>query len=292
MPSLILGEKVTQAIPQGPGELQVRTAAGGGPASWGSMRNVFDAARERGFNTALAGWFHPYGRLLNRSLTKCYWTAGWLRAGIEERSGPQTLTDAMWDRLRLQFAALPLVGHLPGVFPGIYHRQEKIDRFRWLRDRSLEIASDPTIGLALIHLPVPHPPAIYSRASQTLTAEGRIGYLDGVALADRTLGELRQAMERAGVWNRSAVVVSSDHGWRTHLWRGDPEWTPDEETVSHQDTAGVPFLVKLPAQEGSVVYGSRLNTVVTRRMIEAILGGGLTDPKAIPELIERNGAHP
>jgi hypothetical protein len=287
MPSLILGERVTAASPQGPDDLGVRTASHPEPAAFSSLVNVFDTARDLGFNTALVGWFHPYGRLLNRSLTKCYWTAGWLNPGVEEPSGPQPLGSAMWERLRLQSAALPLLGHLPGMFPGIYQRREKIARFSWLRDRALEIVSDPGIGLALIHLPIPHPPAIYNRTTRTLTAEGRTGYIDSVALADRTLGELRQAMEQAGLWDRTAVLVSADHGWRTYLWRGGAEWTPDEETVSHQDTSGVPFLLKLAAQTTGVAYGKRFDTIVTRRLITGILSGRLTDAGALPDVIER-----
>jgi hypothetical protein len=290
MPSLILGEPVIEASPEGPDDLRVRTASGAEPHGWSSMPNVFDAARDLGFNTALVGWFHPYGRLLNHSLTKCYWTAGWLRAGIEEQSDAQPLVYAMWLRLRLQIAALPLIGHLPGVFPGIYHRQEKIERFSRLRDRALEVGSDRAIGLALIHLPIPHPPAIYSRIEDDLTAQGRIDYLDNVALADRTLGALRRNIEQSGLGDRTAVLVSADHGWRTPLWRGDPEWTSDEETVSHQDTSGVPFILKLPGETSGVVYTKPFNTLITRQLITAILKGELTDPVALPGFIGRSPA--
>ncbi|HXB71715.1 MAG TPA: hypothetical protein VNY05_25990 [Candidatus Acidoferrales bacterium] len=292
MPSLILGEQVIEASHQGPDALRVRTGSRPEPLAWGSMPNVFDAARDLGFNTALVGWFHPYGRLLNHSLTKCYWTAGWLRAGIEEQSNPQPLVNAMWERVRLQFAALPLVGHLPGVFPGIYHRQQKIERFSQLREHALAIVSDPSVGLALIHLPIPHPPAIYSGARGMLTAQGRIGYLDSVGLVDQTLGVLRRAMEQCGLWDRTAVLVSADHGWRTQLWRGDAEWTPNEEAASHQDTSGVPFLLKLPEQTSSVVYGKRFNTIVTRQLIMGILSSQLTDPGTLPVFIERHAHDP
>ena len=85
----------------------------------------------------------------------------------ENPSTPQPLVDAMWDHLLLPGAALPLVGHLPvRGFPGAFHRQEKILRFSWLRDRLSISFRIRAIGLALIHLPIPHPPAIYSRNSR------------------------------------------------------------------------------------------------------------------------------
>jgi hypothetical protein len=71
MPSLILGEQVLVASPQGPDDLRVRTASHTEPSAWSAMPNVFDTARDLGINTALVGWFHPYGRLINRCLTRC-----------------------------------------------------------------------------------------------------------------------------------------------------------------------------------------------------------------------------
>jgi hypothetical protein len=289
MPSLILGEKVLHANPDRPGDLRVRLSSQAGEVSWSSLPNVFDAARDLGFNTALVGWFHPYGRVLNRSLTKCYWTAGWLPPGTEEIAEPQSLADAMWDRVLWQFIAMPLTGHLPGVSPGEYERRDKLPRFAFLSDRAREIVSDPSIGLALIHLPIPHPPGIYDRERGTFTTEKR-SYLDNVALVDRELGVLRRAMEEAGLWDRTAVLVSADHGWRTYLWRGTAVWTAEDEAASHQDTAGIPFLLKLPNQTSGVVYGKRFNTVITRRLITGILNGQVTDTAALPALIE--GADP
>lgn len=287
MPSLILGEQVVAVSPRGPDSLYLRANSRKEAFAWSAAPNVFDKARESGFNTAVVGWFHPYCRVLNRSLTKCYWTAGWLNSGIEEPSTPQSLSDAMWYRARLQFATLPLVGHLPGVFPGTCQRQEKILRFSYLLDRALEIVADPAIGLALIHLPIPHPPAINSRYGRGLIAQGRNGYLDSVALVDETLGLLRRRMEQAGFWDATAILLSADHGWRTYLWRGDPDWTADDEAASHDDASGVPFLLKLPGQTSGVFYSKPFRTVVTSRLIAEILSGRLMDPGAIPNAVER-----
>ncbi len=281
MPALILGERVGGVLPDGPDHLLVQLTGSRKFVDWSALPNVFDSARQAGFNTAVVGWFHPYGRLLNHSLTQCYWIAGWLNSGVEEPTWPQPLALAMWNRALLQFAALPLVGHLPGVFPGVYPRRFKIEGFSWLLDRALEVVSDPSMGLTLLHLPIPHPPAIYDRVRGKITADGRIGYIDSVALADWTLGLLKRRMEKAGLWDQTAVLISADHGWRTYHWRGDPEWTADEEAASHQDTMAVPFLLKLPGQHAGIRFDGALNTIVTRRVITDILDGTLTDPETI-----------
>lgn len=120
-------------------------------------------------------------------------------------------------------------------------------------------------------------PAREPVASQFRPPEGTkpADYLDNVALADQSLGAVRRAMEAAGQWDRTAVIISADHGWRTYLWRGDPDWSSGEEAASHGRTMGVPFLVKLPNQTVEFPYESRFDTVLTRRIIEGILAGRL-----------------
>jgi hypothetical protein len=290
MTALILGEQVVEAVPQGPDNLEVRIRSRPEPFAWGSTPNVFDTARALGFNTALVGWYQPYGRLLNRSLTKCYWTAGWLVPGIEEPFQCQLLPSAMRDRAKQQFVSLPLVGHMPGVFPETYQLEEKRRRFSYLLDRAREIVADPTIGLVLLHLPIPHPPAIYSRSKGMMTVKGGVGYLDSVALADQTLGDLRRTMEQVGLWDRTALLVSADHGWRTNIWRGAPDWTGEEEAASRDDTSGIPFLLKLPGWTSGVTYIKPFDTVVTRQIITSILSWRLTDPAEVPDAITGLGA--
>ncbi len=286
LPSLILGEQVLGTSPQGPGDLRVRLSSRAGAVPWSSLRNVFDSARDLGFNTAVVGWYHPYGRVLNGSLTKCYWTAGWMAPGTEERFEPQSLLQGMWDRVEFQSADLPLIGRLPGVSPGMYARREKIAGWDYLSDHAREVVSDPGIGLALLHLPLPHFPAIYNRARGTFSTDKGPGYLDNVALVDLELGMLRHAMEESGLWDRSAILVSADHGWRTGSMGGARPRNPEDEAASHQDTSGVPFLLKLPGQTVGSVYSKRFNTVSTRRLITGILNGQVTDSAAVAAFIE------
>ena len=132
MPSLILGEKVLRAEPDGPAELRLQTSAGGSWSSWKSADNVFDSARRAGFNTALVGWYHPYGRLLNRSLTECFWTPSEVEPGVEEGYAPSPLA-AMLERMWLQIANLPLAGHLRVFSPRRYEQRIRIRDFNELR---------------------------------------------------------------------------------------------------------------------------------------------------------------
>jgi arylsulfatase A-like enzyme len=142
------------------------------------------------------------------------------------------------------------------------------------------------MGLVLIHLPVPHPPAIYDRHRGVVSAEGKTRYIDSVSLADRTLGLLRHALEDAGLWDRTALLVTADHGWRVQMWRGDAEWTPEEEIASHTDTSGPPFILRLPGKNTERLYAKPFNTLVTREIIVGILKGTVTASSQLPTVIE------
>lgn len=287
MPSLILGEKVLRAQPNGPKELLLQTRERPGWASWSSANNVFDSARQAGFNTALVGWYHPYGRLLNRSLTESFWVPMESEPGVEEgTSSVASLAPTMLERMWLQLATLPLAGHVRLLSPRRYERRMRMGDFYQLRQRALRAAADPGIGVMLLHFPVPHPPGIYNSEKSQMDATGTGGYIDNVALADRTLGELRRAMEQAGVWDRSAVVVSADHGWRISLWRSLPEWTPQEESFARMNTSGVPFIVKMPYQSEPVIYQKPFDTVATRNVLTAIFERRITGGREISSLIE------
>ena len=90
-------------------------------------------------------------------------------------------------------------------------------------------------------------------------------------------------MEQAGLWQHTALLVSADHGWRTSYWRGGTDWTAEDEAVSHVDTSGVPFLLRLPGQESGVTYEKRFRTILTRTLIDEILAGRLSDARDVTD---------
>ena len=85
-------------------------------------------------------------------------------------------------------------------------------------------------------------------------------------LADRTLGQLRAEMVKAGVWDKTSVIVSSDHWWRA------------SRQYDGKIDKRVPFIVKLASTHRNCVYGTRFNTVLTADLILAILHGDVVTP--------------
>jgi arylsulfatase A-like enzyme len=138
------------------------------------------------------------------------------------------------------------------------------------------VVGDQSFGLVFIHLPVPHPPAIYNRASGNFAMQ-KNGYLDNLALADRVVGELRQKMEQAGVWEHTTLIVSSDHWWRSDYWRKRVFWSGADEAIAGVVDHRIPFIVKLAGQTTAAQYDAAFNTVLTHDLILEVLRGGISN---------------
>ena len=149
--------------------------------------------------------------------------------------------------------------------------------------------------MVVIHLPIPHPIGIYDRSAQAFSLHARSGYLDNLALADRTLGELRRAMEQVGLWDNTTVLVTSDHWLRLErVWRDHRLWKPPV-TVGGSDGLPrgdkdhrVPFILKLASQRTALGYEPPFNSVLSRDLSLAILRGEVSGPEGVAEWLDRH----
>jgi len=84
---------------------------------------------------------------------------------------------------------------------------------------------------------------------------GRL-YDGGLAYVDREVGFLRQTLEQAGLWDRTLVIISADHGegLYEHGWIGHMKQV-------HEEAAHVPLIVHYPT--GGGLRGSRVREVVS-----------------------------
>lgn len=290
LPALVTGELISAAKQTRTNDLRVTLRSNDETTSWASRPNVFTRAREAGHNTALVGWYHPYCRLLGGSLTSCFWEAG------SAVTAPEKLTvrQNALEQIRAVLMSLP-AWQRSGLGPRLDARVfKKTDAaalkrgrtfvYQSLREEALKVATRRDIGLAFVHLSVPHPPGIYDRASQQFSLGEESSYLDNLALTDRTLGELRAAMEAAGLWDETAVLVTSDHWLRVGQRKMNAANLLSKEDVavlSGREDFRVPFILKLPRQKEGSVYESRFNTVVSQDLLLAVLRGELTDARGV-----------
>jgi Sulfatase len=222
-------------------------------ARWSAERNIFDDLRATGFNSAIVGSELPYCRAIGHSAASCDWfPSGTVDVALNRPS----ILDRMWFLLRTR----------PFTFPGLsstrFYRAPLFDEetrresrraeaasFDQMRHRAIELAADTRFQLVYMHFPIPHLLGFYDRRKQAYSTEDSASYLDNLALADRTLGDVRATLERDGLWDRTILLVTSDHPLRDWIIE-DAVWWNDSETASlgRVSRRYVPFLLKTPAE--------------------------------------------
>jgi hypothetical protein len=266
MPALITGRPVVAVAPLSPNDLEL-TFADGKTARWAAHANVFTRARALGYDTALIGWHLPYPRVLGGALG----AAAFRSSAVYEAARGDTFGEVLWN----QWASLVPPAHL---------RQLSARRFEELAGLALRTATDERFGLVLVHLPVPHPPGIYDRATGRLTpwnfnGAGE-GYLDNLALADRMVAQLRRGLERTRLDDRTWLVVTSDRGWQAS--------THYDGLADHR----VPFLVRPPEGGRATHLDTAFNTAATHDLVLAILRGSVSDTREASAWLTRQAMAP
>ena len=267
VPALTIGREV-----RGVRAISASDLAFNASARWSEAETIFSRARNLGFATALVGWYHPYSRVIGQHLDRCEWFA---YPPFEQERGV-TLTEAS-------------LNQLSSLFSQFQQRRLHIRNFKASQAAALEFLTNSPAAFTFLHLPVPHHPGIYDPEQNSFTMwkySRQREYLDNLILADRLLGTLRRAMEHAGGWDKTWLIVSSDHWWR--------EAASYHGRVDHR----VPFIIKAPGQNDPTVYSKRLNTVATYYLILSVLKGELNGASQLPQWLDAfrmdppSGYHP
>lgn len=262
IPALTLGRQVSNVAIKNASDLSLTFVDDGQSGAWSEQSSVFSSARKLGFNSAIVGWFHPYGRIFSRDVSYASWHA----MQLFEPAPAERFGSALVDQMSC----------LGGTFHG---RRLFADLCRASIQESVSVVTNSNYGLVYLHLPPPHKPGVYLPDKDAFTTRGMdkaTGYFNNLILADRALGKMRKAMLEAGEWDKTWVILSADHSWR-------------QSTVyDGQRDLRVPFLVKAPAQTKTFTYSTRINTVLTRSLILAILKGELTNEDDVTKWIDEH----
>jgi hypothetical protein len=272
LPTLITGTAITKVRRTAANELALRFSDGGTERPWSGEPNLFSRARSLGLDAALIGWYHPYCRVIGRDVTRCRWY-------------PYVPNPAETLRDGLLMQAVLLLDTVPGVFRfGVLERlgggwmrgsedpQWHATQYRRIHQDTVEAAADAGLELVFAHYPIPHLPFIFDRDTGSMRFDGQSTYADNLALTDRTLAELRLALERAGLWDRTALIVTSDH-W--HRRAGEARGIMP---VVGRPEYRVPLVVRLHSQRQPVARSERLHTAAAHDLALAILSGKLETP--------------
>jgi hypothetical protein len=259
LPSLLTGRIIQSAKRTVPNDLLLTFADSKKTEPWSTQPNVFQRARQLGVNAAIVGFYHPYPRILGGDVMQSF-----------SLSSLTTHEDDIYwqgigglDKLALTIEEslhrIPLIER-----SGLLGERRTKRTFRILyletRAEALKSLQNRNAGLLLLHLPIPHPPAIFDRARGRVAADAHGGYEENLALMDATLGEFRRTMQANGEWDNSFVLLTSDHPLRGRSASRRP-W--------------IPFLLKVPGQKQTVSYAPAFNSVLSQDLILAALRGEL-----------------
>ena len=229
------------------------------PVSWSTQSNVFQKAKQMGFRTAAGGWVLPYHKVFYEHLYVNIESIRWKTPIIE--------------RMYYQ-----VTGVMPFIDFGM--KRSAVDHQNILEEtRDIVINSD--VHLVFVHFMPPHKPLIYNRDRddynyRILTSLWREpeGHFDNLVLVDRTIGKLRKSMESEGLWDKTTVLISSDHWWRdSHKYDGITDYR-------------VPFLLKLAGQKTPVVFDTPFNTTLSHDLILSVLEGDIHTPEDAVDWLE------
>ena len=201
MPALLTDRLVSDAKPVGLDELMITYRDAASPVPFSRQPNVFSNARELGFNTAVVGWYLPYCRIIGHSLTRCSWEA------LSGYSREPILSESLKDQIEQLVNTVPVVSRYLDRFDLAEKvLPEGIRRYKTILQDATTVATDPELGLILVHWPVPHSPGIYDHISDEFRLTTKGSYLSNLELVDRALGALRREMEAAGT-NETTTVL-------------------------------------------------------------------------------------
>jgi hypothetical protein len=260
IPSFFLGTQVDSIRSTLDGEPQVKLAGSRRWQAFDARATLFSDAQRLGWTTGVVGWYNPYCRILAGMLNYCFW-----RMGDGQSDG------AMPDQSVWQNAMAPLVesgrrwNHEPGSA-----QQRHVQDHAAIMPQAEALIRDQSINFVFIHLPVPHPPGAYDRNHQGGTGS----YIDNLALADKSLGELLTTLAGTAMAAKATVIVCSDHSWRVPMWRSTPVWTKEDEAASHGRFDPRPVLmIHFPGQQTEQDVTRPFDEIRIHEMIETLLRG-------------------
>ncbi|HEY3012917.1 MAG TPA: sulfatase-like hydrolase/transferase [Gemmatimonadales bacterium] len=242
------------------------------------LPSIFAAARARGYQTSLIGFYFPYrtvlGDQVDRIVHQTYAPKG-------QHLSRAMVSVAAWN---LHFLADPLSQLL---WQRWYARTVSENWFRmnhtWRSAvRDLVRRSDTNM-FAMVHWPLPHGPFVLNedgtyrgpfRASRMWGTPA--DYQRHLAFLDLVLGEALAELETAGLLDRALVIVTSDHSWKLE---------PDSSLrAAPSARTWVPLIVKLPHQRVGYQVPGRFCHGQLGALLQRVMDTTLTERNGLAEV--------
>lgn len=275
IPSILLGQPIADVRGTSEGWMLYQQKKQGAWQPFDGRETLLQTAQQEGWTTGVTGEYNPYCRLLKDELNFCWMGMPPLpdhfsrdQSTLENVAAPVA---ANWRRLFERKSARPQAADAGGV--------DSIDAVR----EGDKLIEDAGIDLCFVHLPLPHPPGYYNRRT------GRIGpggsYIDNLALSDRVLGHVLREIAASPAAARTTVILSSDHSWRTWLWRHAYGWTREDEMASgHGRFDPRPMLmVRFPGETTAATVARPVPLLSMHGLLLGMMAGKIETPQQLEE---------
>jgi hypothetical protein len=291
VPSLLTGKIFVQARSTSWNEVMMEYNPGEASVALSKQETIFSVARGCGFNVGIVGWYLPYCRLIPEC-TVCSWypAMGPLARGEYEK--PYPVPSMMAQILKRQVKVVPLFKRLgiDDVDAGETPMARALHGISYgeIHEALLQAITDPRLNLTFVHVSVPHLPGIYDPSKDAISDDRNNTYLGNLRLVDRTVGDIRKALEKAGMWDTSTILLTGDHPLRTYKGAYQERHPSQRGLTQHSQ---VPYLLRMPGESQGVVYDTPINTIVTKDLLIAILNRQVATPRQIATWLDRHPPH-
>jgi arylsulfatase A-like enzyme len=216
-PSMLTGRKVYWSWPVPGDDLSLVFAERYSPESWREHPGVFKSARDAGYNTAVAAAaYHPYCRLFRQYISHCW---------IDDT--PFEYTDRNVVN-RMDNVVKEVLRRVPGVGDALFKPRERhhpecgVHLYFAFKEEMKRLVANKDYDFVFAHWYLPHPPFIrHARTGEWQYFDeeaSRDHYFGNLKALDLAVGELRQSMEAAGLWENTTVLLTADHGYTLLDW--------------------------------------------------------------------------
>ena len=210
---------------------------------WRAEDTFLKTAQQNNMSMAIIAYYHPYCRIFS-AYGDC--RDHYMNAVMHQA------TDNFQQSLLMQLK----------TFVPIYRRLGALENHYSAFQMTLAAVSDPQKDFIYAHFMPPHLPNLYDARSQSMTVFNFSleKYFDNLVLVDRMLGQIVKAMKKENLWEKTTLLVTSDHGWReSQLYDGQP-YSPS-----------VPLFIKLANQQDGVEYDGRWTSADIKPLMDFLI---------------------
>jgi hypothetical protein len=229
VPSLLLGKAVTDVTYTASNQYLVQLK---GDAHWENLdanATLFGMAKQHGLTSSIVGWYIAYCPVFVGVATDCYWA----NEDAQDR-GPTSTSASFLENVWFPLRVLVEQAVAPGrawADEAAWNAKGHQAVVKDIEQHALSTVDNSQADILYLHLPAPHPPAVWDRRTGMFALGG--SYLDSLDYSDRLLGKILKTLEAQPRWAETTLIVQGDHSWRTDMWRPLPGWSAEDERISH-----------------------------------------------------------